>query len=197
MVTVNRQIENSQIPAVVNDDAGGIAEMLRYLYDAGHRRIAHIAGPPSLSTGRERTDAFKKTAQDLGLDTPPEAIATASHYDEAEGRKCTSELLGSGRKFSAILCANDRLALGSIDELGANGLSCPDDISVTGFNDIPFLDHIPPGLTTIRVQQFDVGRIGAELLLRMMNEPEAAIPMTTIFPVKLIERGSVAKIPTA
>ena len=197
MVTVNRQIENSQIPAVVNDDAGGIAEMLRYLYDAGHRRIAHIAGPPSLSTGRERTDAFKKTAQDLGLEIPPEAIATASHYDEAEGRRCTSELLGSGWKFSAILCANDRLALGSIDELGANGLSCPNDISVTGFNDIPFLDHIPPGLTTIRVQQFDVGRIGAELLLRMMTEPEAAIPMTTIFPVKLIERGSVARIGAA
>lgn len=197
MVTVNRQIENSRIPAVISDDAGGIAEIMRYLYDAGHRRIAHIAGPPSLSTGRERADAFAKTARELDLDLPPDAVATALHYDEDEGRRCTSELLESGWKFTAILCANDRLALGAIDELGANGLSCPADISVTGFNDIPFLDHIPPGLTTIRVQQFDVGRIGAELLLRMMTEPDATVPMTTIFPVKLIERGSVAKIETA
>ena len=196
MVTVNRQIENSRIPAVVNDDSGGIAEMLHYLHKAGHRRIAHIAGPQSLSTGRERTEAFREIAQELGLDLPEEAISTAIHYDEDEGRRCTSELLDSGWKFTAILCANDRLALGSIDELGANGLSCPKDISVAGFNDIPFLDHIPPGLTTIRVQQFDVGRIGAELLLRMMTEPDASVPMKTIFPVKLIERGSVAKIAT-
>jgi LacI family transcriptional regulator len=170
--------------------------MLRYLVNAGHRRIAHIAGPPLLSTGRERLTAFRKTAQELGIDISPECIATAMRYDEDEGRRCTSELLESGWRFTAILCANDRLALGSIDELGARGLSCPGDISVTGFNDIPFLDHIPPGLTTIRVQHFEVGRIGAELLLRMMNEPEVTVPITTVFPVKLIERGSVATIAT-
>lgn len=194
MVTVNRQIENSQIPAVINDDPGGISEMLHYLYDAGHRKIAHIAGPQTLSTGRSRLEAFKSAVQELGLGLPEDAIAISSHFDEDEGRRCTRDLLETGWKFTAILCANDRLALGAIDELNRHGLSCPGDVSVTGYNDIPFLDLIPPGLTTIRIQQFDAGRMSAELLIKMMTEPEATIPRTTILPVKLIERGSVKHI---
>ncbi len=65
---------------------------------------------------------------------------------------------------------------------------------MTGFNDIPFLDLIPPRLTTIRVQQFRVGQLGAELLVRMMTHPEEEVPATTVLPVELIERGSVAEV---
>lgn len=194
MVTVNRQIDRSDIPSVINDDAGGIATMLRYLFDAGHRRIAHLAGPKNLSTGRDRRDAFLSTAKELGLELPPEAVSVSSHFHEDEGRRCTRELLDSGYPFTAILGANDRLALGAIEELNNSGLKCPKDVSVTGFNNIPFLNLIPPGLTTIQVQQFDVGRIGAELLVKMMREPETTVPRITVLPVKLVVRGSVAKV---
>ncbi len=194
MVTVNRQIENSEIPGVVNDDAAGISLMLKYLHDCGHRRIAHIAGPDNLSTGRIRVEAFRATAQELGLDLPGEAIALSDYFHEQEGARCTAQLLESGYEFTAILCANDRLALGTFDALRQHGLSCPKDMTVTGYNDIPFLDLIPPGLTTIRTQQTDIGRIGAELLVKMMSEPGVTIPRTTILPVKLIERGSVRRI---
>jgi LacI family transcriptional regulator len=197
VVTVNRQIDSSQIPSVVNDDAGGIRMALQCLHAAGHRRIAHIAGPQSLSTGLLRLRAFEETARDLGLDLPPAAMALAIRFDEDEGRRCTEMLLAQGWDFTAILCANDRLALGAIDRLRAHGRSCPEDVSVTGFNDIPFLDLIPPGLTTIRVQQFDVGRLSAELLVRMMSGPEAPIPSSTILPVQLITRGSVRRIAPA
>jgi LacI family transcriptional regulator len=193
IVTVNRQIDGSAIPSVVNDDAEGIRLMLRHLYDNGHRRIAHIAGPQSLSTGLLRLRTFEQTARDLGLDLPREATVLASRFDEEEGRRCTDHLLRQTWKFTAILCANDRLALGALDMLQKRGLTCPGDISVTGFNDLPFLDLVPPGLTTIRVQQFDVGRLAAELLMKMMNDPKAPIPTTTILPVKMIQRGSVAR----
>jgi LacI family transcriptional regulator len=193
IVTVNRQIDGSAIPSVVNDDAEGIRLMLRHLYDNGHRRIAHIAGPQTLSTGLLRLRTFEQTARDLGLDLPREATVLASRFDEEEGRRCTDHLLRQTWKFTAILCANDRLALGALDMLQKRGLSCPGDISVTGFNDLPFLDLVPPGLTTIRVQQFDVGRLAAELLMKMMNDPKAPIPTTTILPVKMIQRGSVAR----
>ncbi|POF33571.1 LacI family DNA-binding transcriptional regulator [Roseibium marinum] len=197
MVTVNRQIENSEIPSVVNDDPGGIAMMLRYLHEHGHRHIAHIAGPKNLSTGRARIEAFKATAKELHLDLPDEALVVSNYFDEQEGRRCTRQLLESGTEFTAILCANDRLALGAFDALRQHGLSCPDDISVTGYNGIPFLDLIPPGLTTIQIPQFDIGRIGAELLIKMMTDPDATIPRTTILPVKLVERGSVKRIDPA
>ncbi|MGI1663365.1 LacI family DNA-binding transcriptional regulator [Palleronia sp. KMU-117] len=193
IVTVNRQIDGSAIPSVVNDDAQGIRVMLRHLHDHGHRRIAHIAGPQSLSTGLLRLNTFEQTARELGLDLPREATVLAARFDEEEGRRCTDHLLRQNWKFTAILCANDRLALGALDMLNKRGIACPGDVSVTGFNDLPFLDLVPPGLTTIRVQQFDVGRLAAELLMKMMNDPKAPIPTTTILPVKLIERGSVAR----
>ena len=68
----------------------------------------------------------------------------------------------------------------------------PNDISITGFNDIPMSDRIPPGLTTVRVLQFDVGRIAAELLLKKISQTDLAVPETTIMPVTVIERGSVS-----
>lgn len=192
IVTVNRQLGSSAIPSVINDDAEGVRLALDHLYDAGHRKIAHIAGPQNLSTSIARLAAFNAAAQELGLDLPPSATVMSKHYNEEQGRHCTGHLLRQDWKCTAILCANDRLALGAIAEIHKHGLSCPEDISVTGFNDVPFLDLIPPGLTTIRVQQNAIGRLAAELLLKMIKDKTAAIPRTTILPVKLIERGSVA-----
>lgn len=192
VVTVNRQVGNSSIPSVVNDDAEGVRLALNYLYDKGHRRIAHIAGPQDLSTSITRLGAFEAAAKDLVLELPPAATIHSTRFDEEEGRRCAEELLRDSWNCTAILCANDRLALGAIDQIARHGLSCPDDISVTGFNDVPFLDLIPPGLTTIRVQQDAIGRLAAELLLKMVEDSTATIPRTTILPVKLIERGSVA-----
>ena len=193
VITVNRQIDDASIPSVVNDDASGVRLAARHLYDAGHRRIAHLAGPQALSTGRIRLRAFEQAAQDLKLNLPHEATVSAIRFDEDEGSRCTDILLNCGWDFTAILCANDRLALGAMDLLKRRGIDCPADVSVTGFNDLPFLDLISPGLTTIRVQQFEVGRMSAELLMKMMKDPKELIPSTTVLPVKLIERESVAK----
>jgi len=192
IVTVNRQVGNSSIPSVVNDDTEGVRLALHHLYEAGHRKIAHIAGPQKLSTSIARLEAFNSETKKLGLDLPTSAMAMSAHFDEDEGQRCTGELLDQDWKCTAILCANDRLALGAIAEIRRRGLSCPEDISVTGFNDIPFLDLIPPGLTTIRVQQEAIGRLAAELLLKMIKDKTATVPRTTILPVQLIERGSVA-----
>jgi len=114
-----------------------------------------------------------------GVDRPEDLIVAAARYAEEEGARCADALL------------NDRLAICALQALQARGLSCTGDVSVTGFNDAPFLDLIPPGLTTVRVLQFDLGRTAAEVLGRMMESPETEIPSTTILPVNIIERSSV------
>lgn len=192
VVTANREFEGSPVPSVVNDDAEGMRLMMRLLHENGHRQIAHVSGPLTTSTGRKRASAFRGAAADLGLDARGAAIVESSRYDEAEGQRCAQLLLDGPVRFTAIACANDRLALGAIDALNRRGLTCPGDVSVTGFNDIPFLDHVPPGLTTVRVQQFAAGKLSAELLVKMMTDPDAPIPRTTILPVSAVERGSVA-----
>ena len=193
VVTVNRKVEGTAIPSVVSDDVGGVTAMVQYLHAAGHRQIGHIAGPATASTGVVRRGAFEDAMRDLGETAPARLIADSRAYNEAEGERCADELLERCPAVTALLCANDRLAIGALDALRARGLDCPGDISVTGFNDIPFLDLIPPGLTTVQILQFEIGRTAAEILLKMMKGPDRPMPTTTILPVSIVERGSVAR----
>ncbi len=194
VVTVNRKVENSTIPSVISDDVGGVRMMVHRLAKLGHRRIGHVAGPADLSTGVDRRAAFETAMRTLGHDAPARLVVTASYYTEAEGARCADLLLDRDEGVTAILCANDRLALGALEALRARGLSCPGDISVTGFNDIPFLDLIPPGLTTVQILQYDIGRTAAEILVKLMTMPERRVPSTTILPVSIVERGSIGPV---
>ena len=191
IVTANRMVFGSGIPAVINDDAGGIKAMFKLLFDKGHRNIAYIGGPSRLSTGEVRNEAFKNAAQTHGITINTKSMKFPKKYSEDEGLICADAIFEETPNITAILCANDRLALGALEAVTARGLKCPTDISITGFNDIPLIDRIPPGLTTIRILQFDVGRIAAELLLKKMNDTNIAVPETTIMPVTIVERGSV------
>lgn len=190
-VTVNRKLEDSAVPAVISDDAGGVRMMLKRLLQAGHRRIGHIAGPPNISTGLARRAAFEAMMREEGIEDPTRLVVTAHKYTEDEGARCAEDMLERDSSVTAILCANDRLALGTLQALTALGMSCPGDISVTGFNDISFLDFVPPGLTTVQILQFDIGRTAAEILVKMMTAPENRVPSITILPVSIVERGSI------
>lgn len=196
-VTVNRALEDPAIPAIVNDDAEGIASMVAHLVAVGHRDIAHIAGPEQLSTGIERLAAFRAAAEANGLDVPEYYIARSTRLNEEEGKRCAEALLSLARPPTAILAANDRLALGAFEAIREMGLSCPDDVSVTGFNDYDFLRLIPPGLTTVRVDKQTAGRKSAELLIGMIEEPDAARETRIVLPVDAVIRGSVAAPPAA
>jgi LacI family transcriptional regulator len=194
IVSVNRQIEGSLIPSVINDDAEGIRQLIRHLSDQGHRRIAHVAGPQSLTTGRARLQIFERIMKEMGLDFLQDAIEPTKRYDEGERPKTAEVLLDRNLGFTAILCSNDRLALGALEALYGRGIKCPEEISVTGFNNQPYIQMSAPSLTTVNIQKFNAGQISAEILLKMINDPKSLIPSCTILPVNLIERGSVSQL---
>lgn len=190
VVTLNRRVEPGKIPFVINDENEGIRQMLGHLVEQGHSQIAAISGPKALSTGMSRQRALLDTLAAMGLAQPACSHVEANAFTEAEGRRCCAELFDRGNHFTAILCANDLLALGALDEVRARGLTCPDDISITGFNDMPFLDRIPPGLTTVRIEQAEAGAAAARLLVGLMRGEDVA--HETVLPVHLIHRGSVS-----
>ncbi|WP_417524447.1 LacI family DNA-binding transcriptional regulator [Marinovum sp.] len=192
IVTLNRKIEGTEIPYVINDEQAGIAAVFAHLTSFGHRQIAHIAGPADLSTGKLRREGFLAAARAHGLDPSGLAISEALRFDEEEGERCAHEILDAAPGTTAILGANDRLALGALRALGKRGLTCPGDVSLTGFNDMPLLDLIPPGLTTVRIQQFEAGQTAARHLLSLIRGDVGAVPQRTILPVELIRRASVA-----
>lgn len=193
VVTVNRRVSAPDIPCVVNDDEQGIRSILQHLIDLGHRHVVHLAGPISSSTGHQRREAFLKEARAHDLSVGPGAVVEAAAYDEASGAQCALAALRDLPETTALLCANDRLAIGALRALGERGLSCPDDISITGFNDMPMMDLIPPGLTTIRIRSAEVGKAAGNLLAKMMTQPDEVVPSQTIMPVAMILRKSTAK----
>jgi LacI family transcriptional regulator len=101
--------------------------------------------------------------------------------------------LNSDTQFTAIVCANDRLAIGAIEALREAGLRCPEDVSVTGYNDMPLIDRIQPALTTIRIESFATGQAAAHALYMLMRGDEDMVPLETIMPVEIVTRNSVAK----
>ena len=93
--------------------------------------------------------------------------------------------------MTAIVAANDRLAIGCYDALEARGLSCPGDVSVTGFNDMPFVDRLRPPLTSVRVPQREIGTVAADLLLSQLSDGSRDARQILLEPT-LIVRGSTA-----
>ena len=202
VVLINRAVDDAAVPSVVTDDARGIRLAVEHLAGLGHRRIAHVAGPQSLSTGFVRYRAFRESIQALGLPAGPDhlAVAIAARFNEAEGMRACEDLLVSARgselPFTAIVAANDLLALGCYDAFARHGICCPRDVSLTGFNDMPFVDKMNPPLTTVRIPHYEMGVQAAQLLLRQIEKPGSARMSITLAP-ELVIRGSTAKPPSA
>ncbi len=190
VVLINRTDESGRAPAVVNDDIRGIGLAVRHLASLGHRRIAHIAGPRWLSTGMMRLRGFSLAVGELSLADPKPPVIEAEAFTREAGRAACLGLIASHPDTTAIVAANDLLALGCYDVFAERNISCPGDISVTGYNDAPFVDMVSPPLTTVRIKQHEMGVEAARLLLARMNGQEIAADV--MLRPELVQRRSTA-----
>jgi LacI family transcriptional regulator len=190
VVLINRTDENGRAPAVVSDDIRGIGLVVRHLAALGHRRIAHIAGPGWLSTGMTRLRGFNLAIGELSLTDPKLPVIEAESFTREAGRKACLGLIGNRPDITAIVAANDLLALGCYDAFAERHITCPSDISVTGYNDAPFVDMVSPPLTTVRIRQHEMGVEAARLLLARMNGQE--VKADVVLRPELVQRRSTA-----
>jgi LacI family transcriptional regulator len=126
-----------------------------------------------------------------GLAVDEDLIAYATRYTVEEGARCGRDLLGRTGDFTAIAAANDMLAVGCYSALDECSLQCPEDISVIGFNDMPFIDRLRPPLTTVRFPHYQLGTEAAQLLLERINGSEGPVKILYLAP-ELVIRGSTA-----
>lgn len=194
MVLINRRVSGGEIPSVTPDDASGMAMAVKHLADLGHRRIAHIAGPQDTSTGLVRHQSFRQALLDNDLEDDPALVATCDYWTETEGARAIRTLFDAGAQFTAVLAGNDLLALGCYDVLEERGLACPRDVSVMGFNDMPFMDKLRPPLTSVRVPHYEVGAEAARMLLDMLADPDRQ-SRSVLLPLTLSVRQSTAAAP--
>jgi LacI family transcriptional regulator len=195
LVLINRRITSHAIPAVVADDRSGIRQAVEHLAALGHERIAHVAGPQWASTGAIRHAAFLETLGAVGLEPNDDAIRFADAFTEEQGARALNDLLNADAEFTALVAGNDLMALGCYDALAERGLRCPDDISIVGFNDMPFADKFNPPLTTVRIPHYEMGLRAAELLLERIAGDGAATADDVVLPVQLVQRASTAPAP--
>ena len=194
MVLVNRRAEGLGVSSVTPDDSAGVRIAVEHLAAAGHRRIVHLAGPQTTSTGVLRASAFRSAVRDLGLDNDPGLVVTGDYWTELDGARMLRRLLDDGTEFTGIVAGNDLIALGCYDVFAERGLRCPEDVSVVGFNDMPFLDKLAPPLTTVYVPQFQIGVEAARMLLEAIEEPDRQA-RSVLLPVSLTVRGSTTAPP--
>jgi LacI family transcriptional regulator len=189
VVLVNRSDDHLQAPEVVNDDIYSMQLAVGHLVGLGHRKIAHVAGPTQMSTGFARSHGFQAAAQRHNVSS--NRVVECAEFTRNAGRVACAELLKRFRDTTAIVAANDLVALGCYDLLTAEGLRCPQDVSIIGHNDIPLVDMINPPLTTLRIQHREMGNRAAQLLLERLTSPESKPIRVTLAP-ELIARSSTA-----
>ncbi|MEH2561525.1 LacI family transcriptional regulator [Bradyrhizobium sp. AZCC 2289] len=190
VVLVNRFEFRDRVSSIVSDDELGMQLAVDHLVSNGHRHIGHLSGPLSTSTGLLRRDGFSRAMAHHNL---PIHVEEASHFTRDAGVAPARALLAGTDGITAIVAANDLLALGTFDAMRMLGLRCPDDISVVGHNDMPLVDLISPPLTTIRIEHREMGRGAAKLLLKEINERDAAVQHVILQP-ELIVRASTTPL---
>lgn len=170
IVSVLRRTAAGTCSAVVNDCAAGMRDLVDAIVARGHRDIAAIAAPQDLSTARERLEGLRAGLAAHGLEISPERLVFVERMDAEEGARAARRLLDRGKSAPQVMVAvNDLVALGALQACRARGLSCPADISITGYNDIPLVDMTDPPLTTVAMDMAGIGGAVADLLLRHLG----------------------------
>jgi DNA-binding LacI/PurR family transcriptional regulator len=180
------------LPHVVGDDIAGGETATRYLLGLGHRRIAFLGdefdNPFGFTSSRHRYFGFEKAHYQAGGVVREDLVSLGAH-SRYEARELAARLLSADERPSAIFAASDTQALGVISAAHEAGLRVPDDLSVVGYDDIEIADYV--GLTTVRQQLFESGRLGAELLLAEVRARSATPPSVVLSP-EIVVRGTTA-----
>ncbi|WP_344777344.1 LacI family DNA-binding transcriptional regulator [Nocardioides panacisoli] len=185
---VGRPIESADKVAYVDTDnvAGGrIAAEL--LVQRGCTRIGTIAGPTDMAAGTDRLEGWRAALSDAGL--PDDAVAYGD-FTEAGGEAAARELLASYPDLDGIAVASDLMAAGALRVLAAAGKRVPEDVAVTGYDDLGVSDRTHPTLTTVRNPIGEMAEQATRLLLEQIEGERDGRPIRVIFPPSLVRRES-------
>ncbi|MDC7288465.1 LacI family transcriptional regulator [Blautia schinkii] len=160
--------------AVVSNNSHGMEQLVSYVYRKGHRRIAYIHGDDS-SVTRSRLSSFYRTLERLRLEIPDEYILQVPYRDADRAAQATGILLNLPKPPTCILYPDDYAALGGINEIRERGLRIPDDISIAGYDGITVARILEPKLTTLCQDTEAIGRIAAEKLIGLIENPKTTL----------------------
>ncbi|MFC3577686.1 LacI family DNA-binding transcriptional regulator [Streptomyces yaanensis] len=160
--------------ALTFDNRGGGQRLTEHLIGLGHRRLGYIAGPEERTTTRHRLEGHRAALAAAGIEDDPR-LTVHGRYDRRSGYEATLELLRREPSLTAVVAANDTVALGACAALRDSGLRIPDDVSVAGFDDLPFSIDAVPALTTVRLPLAEAGARAGRIAMGREEPPPGGI----------------------
>ena len=179
--------------AVLSDNVGGMEELLHYIHQQGHRRIAMIHGEDTAVT-QKRLASFYKICENYHIEVKEEYIKTAIYHGAKETAIATRELLELEERPTCIMFPDDFSFIGGMNEIEKFGLSIPEDISAVGYDGILLSQVLRPKLTTYKQNAEELGRLAAEKLIEEIENPKSFIPQQYVVNGEMLIGGSVKKI---
>lgn len=179
--------------AILSDNVRSMQELVNYVVSRGHRDIAFIHGEDTY-VSQQRLASFRKACLRHGLNIPEEYIREGVYHDPKTSALLTRELLALKKRPTCIFYPDDFSYIGGMNEIEKQGLSIPEDMSVVGYDGILLSQVLRPRLTTYRQNAEEIGRMAAEKLIDMIENPKLFIPEQIMIPGEILIGDTVKKL---
>lgn len=191
MVVIDNSAADKSIPSVIIDNYSGVVDAVTYLCSLGHERIGFISGLQDSDVGMHRLRGYKDVLERHGLEGGGELLYEGD-YSHVSGEQGARWLLQRPRPPTALVCANDAMAIGAMKASWELGLEVPDDVSVVGFDDIAVASKVRPPLTTLAAPVKEISELTVGMLISLIDgiDPDNR---HVALPARLIVRGSSAR----
>lgn len=190
VATPSKTVDGCETNSGNIQNSDGIKQVIQYLYSIGHRKTAFLAGSEIELTNQQRLSAYKKYIQAFGMELNEDLII---HQLTNEGESEQAEkLLARSREFTAVICFNDHIAFNAMKVLRRHDLRIPEDISLTGFDNLPWCEMCSPPLTSVRTDINYLARTTVEQLVASIQEGTKIKPEK--IETRLVVRGSCSRI---
>lgn len=190
-VLINRLIPELADRCIVLNNVKGGYLAAKHVIDQGHLNIAYISGPLWKKDAQDRFNGYKQAITDSGL-IFDDKLLYQGDFIESSGAAGFKFLHESNQEFTALICANDEMAIGAMATAREYGIQLPEKLSIMGYDNMFFTRHISPPLTTINYPISDMGKMAANWILSKVYQ-KAEFPLQTLFEPQLIVRQSIVK----
>ncbi len=191
VVTIDHVFNNRT--CILSDNVSGMRDLVRYVYELGHRRIAFVHGMRTAVTD-SRITGFYRTMRELNLPTPPEYTVECAYHNPPSANMAVSRILQLPNRPTCILMSDDYAAIGGIEAIRSAGLTIPNDISIAGYDGIELMQLTQPKLTTIAQNTGTIGAQAAASLIDRVENPQTAGSDIVVVEGRLLPGETVREI---
>jgi LacI family transcriptional regulator len=193
VVLIDRHPTAYQGDYVAGDSFNGAADLVGLLVSGGHRRIAFVNGPTSISTARDRFLGYKFGLEQHGIQMDPDIVYTGETFDPSIAQEALDHFLSLSERPSGVIAANNFIAMGFIRAVRERGMDIPSHFALACFDKIEPVDLIKPTITMAVQPAYNFGTIAAHLLLEKLDGLEAETPRRIILKPELVIGESTSK----